>query len=243
MPASTAAPTDSRHSRSCHVFEVDHPATQAFKRTRLRGAVALQRRRSREARRRGLRARRSRPTRCCDAGYDVRVPSVFLWEGVTNYLTPAAVDDTLAAIRRLTCPGSVLLFTYVDARGPRPRPGRVPGGQAMAAAVRKRGEPWTFGLGPASLQALSARSRLRSGRVTPRPPKPRDAYFPRGDAESAGRLCTASRAPRSAERTALRMAACSAPVPGDHAGIFDPVCGIVGYVGRRARFASCCWPA
>jgi methyltransferase (TIGR00027 family) len=134
-------------------FEVDHPATQAFKRTRLRGAVPC----SADARVRFVAVNFERDDLAralLDAGYDVRVPSVFLWEGVSNYLTPSAVDDTLAAIRRLTCPGSVLLFTYVVRAALDPDPVAFPEAKRWMAAVRKRDEPWVFGLEPSSLQGF-----------------------------------------------------------------------------------------
>ncbi len=40
---------------------------------------------------------------------------MFVWEGVTNYLTAAAVDATLAVISDLAAPGSAIVFTYVHA--------------------------------------------------------------------------------------------------------------------------------
>ena len=39
------------------------------------------------------------------SGYDPAVRSLILWEGVTNYLTAAAVDATLEAVHRLASPG------------------------------------------------------------------------------------------------------------------------------------------
>jgi methyltransferase (TIGR00027 family) len=134
-------------------FEVDHPATQAFKRTRLRRAAP----RGADARVRFVAVNFEHDDLArvlLDAGYEVRVPSVFLWEGVTNYLTPPAVDGTLAAIRRLTCPGSVLLFTYVVRAALDPDPVAFPEAKRWMAAVRKRGEPWIFGVEPSSLQGF-----------------------------------------------------------------------------------------
>ena len=64
------------------------------------------------------------------AGFDPSRPAVFVWEGVTNYLTADAVDDTLGVVRDLAAPGSAILFTYVhagvldgDARSSRKRNG------------------------------------------------------------------------------------------------------------------------
>jgi methyltransferase (TIGR00027 family) len=46
------------------------------------------------------------------AGYRTSVPTLFLWEGVTNYLTEAAVDATLGWCSKAAL-GSRLVFTYV----------------------------------------------------------------------------------------------------------------------------------
>lgn len=48
------------------------------------------------------------------AGYRLEQPTLFLWEGVTQYLSRDTVDSTLAVIRRLAPQGSILVFTYVD---------------------------------------------------------------------------------------------------------------------------------
>jgi methyltransferase (TIGR00027 family) len=48
------------------------------------------------------------------AGYDPRKKTLFLWEGVTYYLTAEAVDQTLAFIREHAAPGSRIVFDYMD---------------------------------------------------------------------------------------------------------------------------------
>jgi len=48
-------------------------------------------------------------------GYDRSQRTVFLWEGVTYYLQPAAVDATLAWIRSNSAARSAILFDYIDA--------------------------------------------------------------------------------------------------------------------------------
>jgi len=47
-------------------------------------------------------------------GYDPQAKTVFLWQGVTYYLEPAAVDDTLAFIAQHAGSGSSLIFDYID---------------------------------------------------------------------------------------------------------------------------------
>lgn len=80
------------------------------------------------------------------AGLESSQPIVFLWEGVTNYLTPEAVDSVVSHVARCS-PGSRLIFTYVDAAA---LDGSVffAGAQRLLRDVADMGEPWTFGLHP-----------------------------------------------------------------------------------------------
>ena len=82
--------------RALTTFEVDHPATQARKVAIVAGE--------------GLDARgvvyvpvdfeRDRlDDELLAAGFDPARPAIFVWEGVTNYLTADAVDATLAVVR------------------------------------------------------------------------------------------------------------------------------------------------
>ena len=79
-----------------------------------------------------------------NAGLDSTAPIVFVWEGVTNYLSAHAVDDTLATIRRFSAgQDAALIVTYIDIRAlddhsPFPEAAR------WVKAVRDAGEPWTF---------------------------------------------------------------------------------------------------
>jgi methyltransferase (TIGR00027 family) len=82
------------------------------------------------------------------AGIERNSPVVFVWEGVTNYLSARAVDDTLATIRRLSgSPHAALIATYVDIRA-LDDPSPFPEARRWTKAVRGAGEPWTFGLHP-----------------------------------------------------------------------------------------------
>jgi methyltransferase (TIGR00027 family) len=75
------------------------------------------------------------------------LPSLFIWEGVTNYLTKSAVDETLLTIGRLAGPGSVVVLTYIDA-GVLDGSVSFPEARRWLANVRRAGEPWIFGLAP-----------------------------------------------------------------------------------------------
>jgi methyltransferase (TIGR00027 family) len=50
-----------------------------------------------------------------------RAPTLFIWEGVTSYLSAAAVDATLRRLAMLAAPGSQLVFTYLDHATPEGR--------------------------------------------------------------------------------------------------------------------------
>jgi methyltransferase (TIGR00027 family) len=128
----------------CPVFEVDQPATQAAKR------AVVER----------LDLRRSQLTyvpvdfevddlagALRAAGFDTAVPAVFVWEGVTNYLTRAAVAATLDTVRDLVAAGSRLVLTYVDRRA-LIEPSPFPEARRWVRGVARVGEPWTFGLLP-----------------------------------------------------------------------------------------------
>jgi len=51
-------------------------------------------------------------TRLSQSGYDKNLKTFFIWEGVTNYIRPEAVDRTLAFIASNSGPGSCVVFDY-----------------------------------------------------------------------------------------------------------------------------------
>ena len=127
------------------VFEVDLPSTQAAKRSVLR--------RTRTATTSTVFVPVDFETDALaesllDAGYSPDEPALFLWEGVTQYLSGDAVDATLSVIRHLATAGSVLLFTYVDDRVIRGELETFPEAGRWLRGVDKRGEPWVFGISP-----------------------------------------------------------------------------------------------
>src|SRR5690606_24779056 len=91
------------------VFEVDHPATQRFKRDRARSL----RPRARELRWVAVDFERERlADRLAAEGHDASAPTVWLWEGVVQYLEPAATRATLEQIRARSARRSALALTY-----------------------------------------------------------------------------------------------------------------------------------
>jgi methyltransferase (TIGR00027 family) len=92
-----------------HIFEVDHPATQAWKRARLRAAsVELPANLSlvpvdfeKESLIEKLRM----------SGYRTDAPALFSWLGVTMYLSNDAIFGTLRTVAALA-PGTEIIFEY-----------------------------------------------------------------------------------------------------------------------------------
>jgi methyltransferase (TIGR00027 family) len=92
------------------VYELDHPDTQAYKRARTTGLEPL----AREVRfcaidfeRRGI------ADALAEHDFDPGALSVWVWEGVTMYLTPEAIDATLEAVSTLSVAASALAMTYL----------------------------------------------------------------------------------------------------------------------------------
>jgi methyltransferase (TIGR00027 family) len=93
------------------VFEVDHPATQADKLAKLQAIFDK------------IPAHVSyvpvdfntQTLEGClrEAGYDPALKTLFIWQGVSMYLTAEAVDDTLLFVVRHSAPGSAIVFDYV----------------------------------------------------------------------------------------------------------------------------------
>ena len=140
----------------CAIYEVDHPATQADKR------AALARPSSPAGQAPVFVAvdfeRDDLTAALIASGYHLGQRSMFLWEGVTQYLSSEAVDKTLSAIHRTACQGDTLVFTYVDAAVVQGDLGRFPEAARWLHGTAKRGEPWIFGLPPADVNDyLSAR--------------------------------------------------------------------------------------
>ncbi|MBO9710245.1 MAG: class I SAM-dependent methyltransferase [Caulobacter sp.] len=132
------------------VFEVDHPATQAWKRRRL-AEVGV-----------------TPPTdmayapvdferdvlvdRLVAAGFDPARRSFFMWLGVVPYLTSRAVGDTLATIGALPG-GAEVVFDYAEppnALSDDARAAHLVRAQRVAAI----GEPWLSYFDPPALSAL-----------------------------------------------------------------------------------------
>jgi len=96
--------------RSTTVFEVDHPATHSWKRLKIAGL------RSEAADVRLVEVdfqRQKIGAQLAAAGHDAGQPTLWLWEGVTMYLTPHAIAATLTDLARRSAPGSVVAMSYL----------------------------------------------------------------------------------------------------------------------------------
>jgi methyltransferase (TIGR00027 family) len=154
------------------VIEVDHPATQAFKRDCLRDAnvsipanvVFCPIDFEQTTLRQGLNA----------VAFDPQVPTFFSWLGVTQYLTSAAIEATLRSV--LTMPaGSGIVFTFV-------LPDASLTGEDLesitlsAARWASIGEPWVTRFDPVRLQEwLRALGFAEVFHLAP--PQARERYF------------------------------------------------------------------
>lgn len=139
------------------VFEVDHPAVQSAKRQALDRAsipvpsnvsfVAIDFERDDLA------------DALAEAGFRPGVRTLFIWEGVTQYISREAIEDTLAWVAGEAGPGSRLVFSYVR--------DDVVAGDAASDAERKvmaraerGGAPWRTGLEPERVPILLERYGL-----------------------------------------------------------------------------------
>lgn len=95
--------------RNLVVFEVDHPATQADKQRRTAGRPA----RAAEVRFVAVDFERdSLAARLAEAGHQPDRPTAWIWEGVTPYLHPPAIEATLTDVGARSAPGSRLMVSY-----------------------------------------------------------------------------------------------------------------------------------
>jgi methyltransferase (TIGR00027 family) len=139
--------------RSVPIFEVDHPDTQAAKQAVLQRALpAIPDNVSFVPTDFNLGTLAETIT---VSGYRSDQPTVFLWEGVTNYLTEHAVDATLRWCAQAARPGSLLIFTYVHS-DVLERPESFVGGRRLQTTLEKVGEQLTFGMDPDTMNTYLA---------------------------------------------------------------------------------------
>lgn len=137
------------------VFEVDHPITQTAKKrvvVRRLGAlpphvtfVPLDL------------STHTLDTELPGAGFRAAARTFYICEGVTHYLSAAAVDAMFRHVSRSSAAGSRMVFTYIH-RTILDGAVAFAGADKTLATVRRGGEPYTFGFDPVELpQYLAAR--------------------------------------------------------------------------------------
>ena len=141
------------------VFEVDHPGTQNVKKNKLKEMfqklpehvtyvpIDFQT----ENLQSGLNGN----------GYDSRLKTFFIWEGVTMYIDPEAVDDTLSFVADNSGKGSALVFdyTYADVvNGTSDRKEAV----EWLRITEKYGEPLRFGVDDEQIEPFLAEKGFRN---------------------------------------------------------------------------------
>jgi methyltransferase (TIGR00027 family) len=94
------------------------------------------------------------------AGYREGQQTLFLWEGVTMYLEPEAVDGTLAFIRNSAAEGSIVVFDYVRGSVLR-RENTLYGEKGSYDRVARAGERWTFGIEDGAIEGFLAERGLK----------------------------------------------------------------------------------
>jgi len=147
-----------RELETVPVFEVDHPDAQAAKRKALRrSSIAIPENVAfvpvdfdRDDLTRAL----------ADAGFRSGCRTFFIWEGVTQYISRTAIEDTLASVGASAAATSRVVFSYIRAN--------VIDGMAatttercVMARAERGGAPWRTGLDPAEVPSLLARYGLR----------------------------------------------------------------------------------
>ncbi len=125
------------------IFEIDHPATQKTKKEKIRNIfgtipsnviyVPVDFNNEKPGK------------RLIESGYYRNLKTLFIWEGVTMYLEPSAVDETLSFVVNNSGKGSSIIFDYlfksiVDGTDEHYLAKR------LRRLVKLKGEPYLFGI-------------------------------------------------------------------------------------------------
>lgn len=171
--------------RRAHVFEVDFPPTQEYKKKRVQEVLG------------SLPghvtyvpidfAKEDLTTVLNRAGYDRTQKTIFVWEGVTFYVPEAAVDATLRFVANQSAPGSRIVFDYF-------LQSRIKQPTELDTRLAAAGEPFIFGIpdqdrpGFITRRGLTVLSDVGANDVRLR-------YLPKGSVDSArpsvNYICTA----------------------------------------------------
>ena len=127
---------------SVHLFEVDHPATSRQKQARLVRLGAPPANLSFIA----LDFESDELLSALEPhGYRRDLRTVFIWEGVSMFVSEAAATSTLHLVA-CAAPGSAVVFDYIVRSVAEGRHEHAYGAREAARYLAKRGEPYVFGL-------------------------------------------------------------------------------------------------
>ncbi len=145
------------------VFEVDQAATQAVKLARLKKIidplpahvtfVAV------DFNTPGL------DERLRSGGYDEQARTLFIWQGVTYFLTAEGVDGTLSFIAHHSGPGSAVIFDYCYTETLRDTSRGY--GRILRQSSRLSGEAYLFGIDRGQVESFLVRRGFRDVRDVP----------------------------------------------------------------------------
>jgi methyltransferase (TIGR00027 family) len=172
--------------RQVRVFEVDHPATQDWKRRALAharvtvpdGVAFVPADLAADAP--ADLAADTLPGLLAAAGFDGSAPALVGWLGVTMYLTRDAIAATLVALGGLA-PGSEVIADYMLPAKLRDDAGAVYG-SLVAQASAERGEPWLSCLAPEEMADLARAAGFAAVRNVPQRDAIPAALWQRSDA-------------------------------------------------------------
>ncbi|GGK65886.1 S-adenosyl-L-methionine-dependent methyltransferase [Planomonospora parontospora subsp. parontospora] len=171
------------------VFEVDHPATQQWKRG-LFSAAGIDRAEGTFV---PVDFETGDPvTGLVSAGFDPSRPALVSWLGVSMYLTRDAIEATLAAVGRFA-PGTELVMEYALPPALRDERGGAYADFALPAAA-ERGEPWLSFFAPGDLSAALDRHGLATAGHVRQADSVDPALWRRSDALRPADLCRLVRA-------------------------------------------------
>ena len=138
------------------VIEVDHPDTSAFKVRKLKEVLGK------------LPSnisyyqidfnKQSLDNLASRNNFNLSIPTTIIWEGVTNYLTQEAVDETFEFVEKLAR-GSYIIFTYVN-KHVLENPESFIGTEKLFRNLSENDECWTFGFKPEELSDYLTKFRL-----------------------------------------------------------------------------------
>ena len=147
------------------VFEIDHPATQKVKMKRLERLLG------------SLPghvvyvpvdfSKEKLDKRLFESGYDRNAKALFIWEGVTYYISAEAVDEVLSFVANNSGPGSSIILDYMF-RSVVDGTCALEGAKKHREYVARVGEPFTFGIGEGAIEEfLSKRGFWQIDNATP----------------------------------------------------------------------------